>query len=63
MMTYELLDTPALAALLGVPERTLTQWRYKRTGPAFVKVGAGVRYRSDDVEAWLDAQRVTPGAA
>jgi excisionase family DNA binding protein len=43
-----------LSAYLGVPVRTLYQWRTKRCGPPGRRVGRYVRYRPEDVEAWLD---------
>jgi hypothetical protein len=46
-----------MAAFLGVTEATLADWRYRRRGPAFVKVGRLVRYRPEDLDVWLDAQR------
>jgi predicted DNA-binding transcriptional regulator AlpA len=54
-----LLTTEDLAAHLGKPPRTLDQWRYQGRGPTYIKVGGSVRYAFADVEAWLDAQRVT----
>jgi hypothetical protein len=52
--------TPAEAAELlgGVSERTLADWRYHGTGPAFIKVGAQVRYDPRDLESYQAAQRV-----
>ncbi|SCF22750.1 helix-turn-helix transcriptional regulator [Micromonospora mirobrigensis] len=47
---------PEIATFLGVPEKTLTQWRYVKTGPRWSKVGRHVRYRWEDVEKWLDQQ-------
>lgn len=44
------------AALLGLSVRTLEGWRYKGQGPAYVKIGGRVRYRHQDLDAWLDAQ-------
>lgn len=55
-----MMSQQVVAEMLGVPERTLEQWRYRRVGPAFVKVGRHVRYRVDAVEAWLDSQTTTP---
>jgi excisionase family DNA binding protein len=52
----KLLEPPTLAERLGVPETTLAQWRYRGIGPRYAKVGRHVRYREEDVEAWLDAQ-------
>ena len=41
---------------IGIPERTLDQWAYCKTGPAYIKVGRHRRYRPSVVERWLDAQ-------
>ena len=49
-----------VAEILGKPPRTLRQWRYVGSGPKYLKVGATVRYRSNDVEAWLKAQEQEP---
>jgi hypothetical protein len=51
--------SPARAAeTIGVPERTLEAWRWRRVGPPFVKLGKRVGYRPDDLHAWLAAQTV-----
>ncbi|GAB3754395.1 hypothetical protein GCM10027591_03250 [Zhihengliuella somnathii] len=42
-----------LAERLGTTERTLSEWRIRGTGPAFIRVGRGVRYRADAIDAWL----------
>jgi len=47
------------AELLGVEPQTLAVWAHYRRGPAFVKVGRSVRYRVADLEAFIDAGRVT----
>jgi excisionase family DNA binding protein len=49
-----------LSVYLGVPVATLDAWRYKGVGPRFMKVGRHVRYRAEDVEAWLSEQAKTP---
>jgi len=49
--------TPAqVAEHLQVPEATLTQWRYKKTGPPYFRAGKHVRYREKDLLAWERAQ-------
>lgn len=53
----QLLDSRELSKRLGIPVRTTDQWAYLGKGPAFIKVGRYRRYRSEDVEAWLDANR------
>jgi predicted site-specific integrase-resolvase len=53
--------TPADASLrLGVAAGTLKTWRYRGTGPAYVRVGRHVRYRSEDLAEWVRYQTVTP---
>lgn len=44
-----------LADYLGVPTSTLNFWRFKGRGPRFVHVGRHVRYRADEVDAWLNS--------
>ena len=58
-----LLSTFQAADYLGVPRQTLAVWRtrHSRTGPAWVKIGRHVKYRPADLDAWIDAQTVTPG--
>ena len=36
--------------------RTLEQWRWLGKGPKFLKIGARVLYREEDVEDWEAAQ-------
>ena len=40
---------------LGVPAKTLYQWRYTGYGPAAKRVGKYLRYKPDDVIAWFEA--------
>ncbi len=49
----ELLSPRELADYLGVPPRTIDDWRYRGLGPPSLRVGKHVRYRSADVERWL----------
>ena len=46
-----------LAEWLQVPRATLHQWRYKRKGPMAYRLGRSLRFRREDVEAWLEEQR------
>lgn len=52
----EWMDTQSLAEWTHLPPPTLVQWRYKGTGPRFVRFGRHVRYRRSDVEAWIAEQ-------
>jgi len=52
-----------VALLLGVSMRTLANWRWRRTGPPFMKYGGDkgpVRYRLSDLRAWQEAHRRGP---
>lgn len=40
---------------LGVPVKTLYQWRGRNYGPPGKRVGRHIRYRPEDVVSWLDA--------
>lgn len=47
--------TPAqLAILSGFTEKALENFRSRRIGPRFLKVRRSVRYRYEDVRAWLE---------
>ena len=53
-----LLTIDEAAKLLRVKRSTLYSWVHRRQIP-FQKVGSLVRFRKDDLEAWLEAQRRT----
>ncbi|WP_370948179.1 helix-turn-helix transcriptional regulator [Amycolatopsis sp. cg5] len=42
-----------LEAYLGIPEKTLRDWRLKQYGPPFFRMGKHVRYEPAEVRAWL----------
>jgi hypothetical protein len=48
-----LISPAELARAIGVAEQTLAGWRCTGKGPSFVKLGKGVFYRLDDVQAWI----------
>ncbi|MFI0471000.1 helix-turn-helix transcriptional regulator [Saccharopolyspora sp. 5N102] len=45
-----------VATYLGVPRRTLYEWRSKGYGPTGRRVGKYVRYKPEDVESWFESQ-------
>ena len=58
------LATPAaVAEYLGIPEKTLTEWRSRKEGPSYVPVGRYVRYRWPVVISWLEAREIKIEAA
>ncbi|MBF0638154.1 helix-turn-helix domain-containing protein [Pseudomonas protegens] len=53
----DLLTPAQVATTLGLSHRTLAAWRSSRRNPLpYLKVGSRVRYRSQDVSAWLESQ-------
>lgn len=57
-MNSKLLSIDDVADYLGIPKNTLYQWRTKGYGPTGRRIGKYVRYRSEDVDAWVDQQGV-----
>lgn len=57
--TNELLSQREVAVRLGVSARTVEGWRARGVGPPYLRLSArAVRYRSSDLEQWLDRRRV-----
>jgi excisionase family DNA binding protein len=48
-----LLTEDDVAKELNLSLASLRRWRLEKRGPRFIKVGSLVRYRPEDVEAWL----------
>lgn len=46
------------AALLGLKDRTLDQWRAEARGPDFIRAGGRVFYRMRDIADWLELNLV-----
>ncbi len=42
-----------LAEYVQVPVTTVDYWRFKGTGPRFVRIGRHVRYQQSDIDQWL----------
>jgi hypothetical protein len=52
----DLLTEHEVSKQLHVSVASLRRWRLLGRGPQFHKVGALIRYRPEDVEAWLAGQ-------
>jgi len=51
------------AKILGLSVQTLRNWRFKRIGPPYLKVGSrSVRYSPEDLYKWLEGQKIQPEA-
>jgi predicted DNA-binding transcriptional regulator AlpA len=60
-----LLSTAQVAEWTGISENTLRFWRWDQRGPKWFRLGPKtVKYKANDVQAWLDEQyAATNGAA
>lgn len=56
----KLLNEHDVARVIGLSVASVRRGRLLRQGPRYLKIGSAVRYRSDDVSAWL-ATRPTGG--
>jgi hypothetical protein len=52
----DLLSDVELANELQLETSTLANWRWSGRGPDFVKYGRQIKYRREDVDAWLASQ-------
>jgi predicted DNA-binding transcriptional regulator AlpA len=51
----ELLNERQVAKFLQLSVASVRRWRLFRTSPKYLKIGAAVRYRREDVETWLSS--------
>ena len=52
----DLLTTKQASEILGLHHVTLANWRAEGFGPKFVALGRAIRYRRDDLEAFVEQQ-------
>lgn len=50
----KLIKTPVAAEILGLSAAKLERFRCDGGGPAYVKLGRMVRYRSADLQDWVE---------
>lgn len=55
-MAVEHINQVELSRRWRLSPRTLERWRYRGTGPQYLKVGGRVVYRLDDIEAFEAGQ-------
>jgi predicted DNA-binding transcriptional regulator AlpA len=51
-----LLNEHDVARITGLSVASVRRWRYLKCGPQYLKLGAAVRYKSDDISAWLGSR-------
>ena len=49
-----LLNEFDVARITGLSVASVRRWRLLRQGPKYLKIGAAVRYRAEDISAWLE---------
>ena len=59
-LSQRLLNEHEVAQACAISVATLRKWRMLRRGPRFLKIGSLVRYRPEDVAAWIDRQTAVP---
>ena len=56
-----LLNEHDVARITGLSVASVRRWRLLRQGPKYLKIGAAVRYRIEDIRAWLDSRPTGAG--
>ncbi len=51
-----LLNEHDVAHITGLSVASVRRWRLLRQGPKYLKIGAAVRYKAEDVSAWLESR-------
>jgi predicted DNA-binding transcriptional regulator AlpA len=52
------LDPMEVETEYGLATETLKSWRYQSRGPRYHKVGRRIKYKREDIEAYLDSHKV-----
>jgi hypothetical protein len=56
-----LTDVEAGPVLGGVRPQTMRNWRVKGIGPVYIRIHSKIRYKMEDLEKFLEANRIEPG--
>lgn len=52
----ELLTEHDVARVTGLSVASVRRWRLLQQGPKYLKLGAAVRYKPEDISAWLESR-------
>jgi predicted DNA-binding transcriptional regulator AlpA/DNA-binding cell septation regulator SpoVG len=52
----KLLNEHDVARITGLSVASVRRWRLLRQGPKYLKIGAAVRYKPEDISAWLESR-------
>jgi predicted DNA-binding transcriptional regulator AlpA len=56
-----LLHERDIARITKLSVASVRRWRLLKIGPRATKIGAAVRYKPEDLKAWLDSRPTTGG--
>jgi excisionase family DNA binding protein len=56
----ELLSIGQVSKMLGIPVRTLREWRMRGEGPRAARLGRHLRYRPEEIDRWVREQEQQP---
>ena len=59
VLLNDLLTAEQVSVITGLSEETLAQWRSKKRGISYLKIGRAVRYDPAEVQAYLERCRVS----
>jgi len=51
-----LLNEHDVARITGLSVASVRRWRLLRQGPKYIKIGAAVRYKPEDISVWLESR-------
>jgi predicted DNA-binding transcriptional regulator AlpA len=51
-----LLNEYDVARITGLSVASVRRWRLLRQGPKYLKIGAAVRYKPEDLASWLESR-------
>ncbi|MGP8248173.1 MAG: helix-turn-helix transcriptional regulator [Bryobacteraceae bacterium] len=51
-----LLNEHDVARITSLSVASVRRWRLLKQGPRYIKIGAAVRYRLEDLVGWLDSR-------
>ncbi len=54
--SIQLLNEFEVARMLGVSVSTMRRWRLRKVGPAYLKIGALVKYRPEAIQLFIDSR-------
>lgn len=50
------LSTAEVAFIMGRPPQTVKEWRQRKVGPPYFRLGRVIMYRRSDFQHWLESQ-------